>query len=115
VILDDDISIHDIWKKRFEEFNVNNDIKIECFTQGVEAIEFINTTKEKDKILLLADYDLRDQNVNGIDVIERSGMQNKSILATSWHISKIKNFDEKSKFIKILQKTLINDVSIVVR
>jgi hypothetical protein len=113
VVLDDDTSIHDVWKKCFEEFD--NDIRIKCFTEGLEAIEFINTIKEKDKVLLLADYELRNQNIDGIDVIERSGMQNKSFLVTNTYISTIKDFDKKSKFIKVLSKALINDVSIVVK
>jgi signal transduction histidine kinase len=113
VVLDDDISIHDVWEKRFEEFG--NDINTKCFTQGLEAIEFINTIKEKDKVFLLADYELRGQNIDGVDVIEKSGMQNKSFLVTNTYISTIRDFDEKSKFIKVLSKTFINDVSIVVR
>jgi hypothetical protein len=49
----------------------------------------------------LADYELRDQKVNGIGVIEKSGMQNQSIIVTSAYVSRIKDFSEKSKSIKI--------------
>jgi hypothetical protein len=109
-VLDDDTTVHDVWKKRFEDYA--KDIIIKYFSSGLETIDFINSVKEKDKVFLLADYELRNQGVNGIDVIERSGMQNRSILVTNAYLSKIKDFNEKCKFIKLLPKLYINDISI---
>jgi FixJ family two-component response regulator len=113
VVLDDDISIHNIWKKRFE--NYAEDITVKCFTQGLEAIDFMNSIKEKDKIFLLADYELRDQDINGVDVIEKTAMEQQSLLVTNIYISKIKDFNEKCKFIKILPKKYICDISIMIK
>ncbi|MDR3256841.1 MAG: GHKL domain-containing protein [Endomicrobium sp.] len=112
VVLDDDISFHEILKNRFE--NYLDDISVKYFTQGLETIDFINSAKEKDKIFLLSDYQLRDQNIDGIEVIEKCNMQDRHILITSMHTTKIKDFDKKCKFLKILNKSFINDVSILI-
>jgi CheY-like chemotaxis protein len=102
VVLDDDPSIHEIWKDRFA--SLGGDIKTVYFTQGQEAVDFIDSLEKKDRVFLLADYELRGQNLNGVDVIERSSMQKRSLLVTSVYISRIKKFDEKCKFLKIFFK-----------
>ncbi|MDR3253829.1 MAG: PAS domain-containing sensor histidine kinase [Endomicrobium sp.] len=110
IILDDDISVHDIWRHRLE--NYLKDIKTKYFIKGTETINFINLIKEKDKIFLLADYELRNQEMNGIDIIEKFSLQKQSILVTSAYMPNIKDFNEKCNSIKILPKTYINDISI---
>ncbi|GHT95496.1 hypothetical protein FACS1894122_13040 [Alphaproteobacteria bacterium] len=111
VVLDDDPSIHSIWENRLKEYS--NDITIKYFTQGSEAIGYINSSKQKDKILLLTDYELRNQDMNGIDVIEKTDMQKQSIVVTSVYTYKIKNFPEKAKFIKLVSKLYMNEIPIV--
>jgi signal transduction histidine kinase len=102
VVLDDDASIHEIWKDRFASLGGN--IKAACFTQGQETVDFINSLEEKDRVFLFADYELRGQGINGVDVIERSGTQNRSLIVTSVYISRIKKFAEKCRFLKIFFK-----------
>ncbi|GHU12106.1 hypothetical protein FACS189449_05080 [Alphaproteobacteria bacterium] len=111
VVLDDDSSIHSVWENRLKGYS--NDIIIKYFTQGIEAIDYINSSKEKDKILLLADYELRNQDMNGVDVIEKTNMQKQSILVTSVYTYKIKNFSEKVKFLKIVSKLYMNEIPIM--
>jgi hypothetical protein len=111
VALDDNPSIFEVWKARFQDHL--NDVALECFTEGVEAINFVNSFKEKDKILLLADYELRNQSLNGIDVIEKCGLRNQSIIVTSAHLHRIKEFNEKAHFMKLFPKAYINDIPIV--
>ncbi|GHT94837.1 hypothetical protein FACS1894122_11830 [Alphaproteobacteria bacterium] len=111
VVLDDDPSIHSMWENRLKEHL--NDISIKYFTQGSEAIGYINSSKQKDKILLLTDYELRNQNMNGIDVIEKTDMQKQSIVLTSVYTYKIKKFSEKAKFIKLVSKLYMNEIPIV--
>ena len=108
VVLDDDILVHEMWNKRFKEYE--GEIEVKYFTEGLEAIEYINSVKEKKNVLLLTDYELRKQSINGIEVIEKTGMQAKHILVTSKYLSEIKEFEEKSKFLKISSKMYINDI-----
>ncbi|GHU24855.1 hypothetical protein FACS189472_17920 [Alphaproteobacteria bacterium] len=55
VVLDDDLSIHSVCGNRLKEYS--NDIIIKYFTQGSEAIDYINSSNEKNNILLLTDYE----------------------------------------------------------
>ncbi|GHU11736.1 hypothetical protein FACS189449_03810 [Alphaproteobacteria bacterium] len=111
VVLDDDPSIHSVWENRLKEYS--SDITIKYFTQGSEAIDYINSSKEKDKILLLADYELRNQDINGVDVIEKTNMQKQSILVTSVYTYKMENFSEKAKFLKMVSKLYMNEIPVV--
>jgi hypothetical protein len=108
IVLDDDLLIHDAWNARFRE--CLSDITIKYFNQGSEAINFIESIKEKNKIFLLVDYELRGQNINGIDVIEKYNLQKQAIVIKNIYTSKIKDFNEKSKTIKFFHKEYINDI-----
>ncbi|GHU18626.1 hypothetical protein FACS189472_07230 [Alphaproteobacteria bacterium] len=111
VVLDDDQSIHSVWENRLKDYF--GDITVKYFTQGNEAIDYINSSKQKNKILLLTDYELRNQSINGIDVIERTNMQKQSILVTSIYTYRIENFSEKAKFLKMVSKLYMNEIPIV--
>ena len=110
VVLDDDSSVHEVWRNHLEPYK--NDITVKYFTNGEETITFINSSKEKSRIFLLTDYELRGQDINGIDVIERCDLQKKSIVVTTCYIYRIKDFSQKVKFIKFLWKDLICDVPV---
>jgi hypothetical protein len=83
VILDDDISIHGAWDQKLNSVLEDNiTIQVKHFQQGLEAIEFMNQCENKDQIFLLTDYELLQQSVNGLDVIEKTGVL-RSIVVTS--------------------------------
>lgn len=85
IILDDDTSIHNAWRARFEDiFDKNDRIQRKHFRHGKEALEFIQflTPDEKEKIFLLSNYELLKQELNGLHVIAQSGIS-RSILVTS--------------------------------
>ena len=111
IILDDDKSMHGVWKKILESFNA--DISVKFFSDGDETVDFINSSQEKNKIFLITDYDLRNQDICGTDVIEKCGLQKRSILATSCQISKIADFPRKAEYLKLLEKAFIDIVPIV--
>lgn len=108
IILDDDLSTYKLLENRL--YTHFNDIKIKYFKFGNEAIDFINSSAEKEKILLLVDYDLKNQGINGIDVIEKCKLHAQSILVSSCYTYKIKNFPSKSNVIKFLSKSHIPDI-----
>jgi hypothetical protein len=112
VVLDDEVLIHEVLKRRFKEYE--NELTFKYFSKGMEAIEFINRMGDKRKVFLIADYELKGEEINGIEVIEKSGMKDRHILMTNKDISDIKEFKEKSKFIKIFHKMYVNDINIVV-
>ena len=111
VILDDDNSIHNAWKSRFED---HPSIHLKHFKKGNEAADFINSANAKDNLFLLSDLELINQKLNGLQIIEKTSMQNHSILVTSHHGHK-KVRDSATKIgVKILPKQLASYVPIIV-
>jgi len=109
VVLDDDNSIHHAWDSCFAKFN--NRINLKHFTLGQEAVDFINSFIEKDKILLLADFELLKQKLNGLQVIEATGLK-RSILVTSHYTDRIILDAAQKSATKILPKHLAAEVTI---
>jgi signal transduction histidine kinase len=90
--LDDDISIHQIWKGRFESKNISSfGIVHNTYTAGVDFKEWVTSQsqakdsgfKEKVVRLYLVDYELLNQSSTGLDIIEELGIGKQSILVTS--------------------------------
>jgi len=109
VILDDDRSIHGAWDSRFK--GCLNDIQLKHFLTGTEVIDFISTFQEKEKVFLLTDYELLKQDLNGMDIIQKTGIK-RAILVTSHHAEvEIRNLAVKNG-IKILPKQLASEVPI---
>jgi hypothetical protein len=75
IIIDDDLSIHDLWKKKFSNLNIS----LHFFYKY--DFNKLNKFKKDESSLLLIDYDLRDH-VTGIEIILREKFSN-SILVTS--------------------------------
>ena len=103
IVLDDDPSIFEAWKDVFEPFS--NDISVKYLTNGREVLNFISSFDDKSKLFLIADYELRGQELDGIDIIEHSEMQGKSLLVTSSHASEIRFFSEKCSTFKMFSKS----------
>ena len=111
VVLDDSTAIHDYWRDRLSKA----DVTVKCFTHGDKAVGFINSCEDKRKVFLLADYELRHQNINGIEVIEQCNLQKQSVFMTSCYTSRIKDFPQKAAAgLKLLGKAIMGDVSVIV-
>ncbi|MDR2724038.1 MAG: HAMP domain-containing histidine kinase [Holosporaceae bacterium] len=112
IVLDDNISAHDIWRAIFK--NYTRDINVEYFTQGTEVIDFVNSLKEKNNIFLLVNWELKHQNISGEDVIKKCDLQKQSILIVSDYAFQIDELNEKRDLIKVLPKSYISDIPITV-
>ena len=116
IVLDDDSSIHGAWDAQFESvLQGAPDIELKHFKEGQKTLAFINSLamKKKQKVFLLSDYELLNQGLNGLDVIEQSGVK-RSLLVTSHYAHA--NIQERAVSLgtKILPKQLASDISIVV-
>lgn len=111
VILDDDESIHGAWETRFKDAAPN--IIRKHFEQGEEAITFINSLDkvQKENVFLLTDYELLDQGLHGLHVVQQTGIS-RSILVTSHHNSKEVRDLAKLHNTKILPKPLAPQIPI---
>jgi hypothetical protein len=115
VVLDDDMLVHDdIWKKKFNGYE--KEIEVKYFTKVMEGLNYLNSIeeKEKEKVLLITEYSFRKESINGVEVIEKTNMQNKHVLMTSKYLSDIKEFEEKSNFLKICHKMYLNEIPFAV-
>jgi len=113
VILDDEPSIHGAWNSRFRLHTKR--VAIKHFESGREVINFINylPVEKQKKIFLLADYELQNQDLSGLEVIEQA-KNVRSMLVTSHFASKKLRADVCATGAKILPKMLAPEVVITV-
>lgn len=112
IIVDDDISIHDAWDSRFARIvEKTPTIQIKHFMSGSEALLFINEIPDKQNFCLLSDYELVKQDLNGLEIIQESGIQ-RSILVTSHYANlEVKKLADQMA-VKILPKDLVYSITI---
>ncbi|KPJ68091.1 MAG: hypothetical protein AMJ43_01420 [Coxiella sp. DG_40] len=79
-VLDDDESIHGVWKKRLTKFLEHT--RVICFYNPNELIGW-HQTHDKENIIYLIDYEFIKYNLNGLDVIEKLHITNQAMLVTS--------------------------------
>lgn len=107
IILDDDESIHRIWKKRFRGMGV----EIEHFYKAKNLLDQYNEIPCN--YLLLSDYELLGEELTGIDCINRLHSTHNSILVTARadepHIVK----DCVQYNIRLLPKSLANEIRLL--
>jgi hypothetical protein len=90
VTLDDDISINQVWNSRLEKFsNLSSKIDHISFTSGNEFRNWVMKLGSHEidvnpfKVIYLVDYELINQNVTGLDLIEELGIAKQAVLVTS--------------------------------
>lgn len=118
VTVDDDISIHQIWKGRLESLKATeHKIKITSFTSANDFRNYFKSMYSDQfntSAKYLIDYEFINQNDNGLRIIIDLGIQDKSILVTSrFDEPNIRSECETYK-IKILPKQLAGQINIVI-
>ena len=83
------------------------------FTLGREAIDFVNSFEDKDNLLLLTDFELLKQDLNGIDVVEQTGVK-RSVLVTSYYANEEVRELALASGVRILPKQLASQVPVLV-
>ena len=113
IILDDDPSIHDAWEIRFQKEAPY--IPLIHFNSGEKTIDFIQSLqeKEKQKVVLLADYELLKQKYNGLQVITLTQID-RSILVSNFSSDDIISQAHFSR-VKILPKSLAPEVFLTIK
>jgi signal transduction histidine kinase len=82
-ILDDDPSIHELWKNRFGELPLGeDDIEVHHFLDAGVLRDWIQGP-DSAKAIYLVDYELLGSRLNGLQLIEALGIAERSILVTS--------------------------------
>lgn len=110
IILDDDVSIHHMWESKLAQYS--KDIQLIYFENGQGTIDFIKSFKVKNKLILLSDFELRHQELNGLEVIQDTDMCHRSILVSSVYNNKEIQDSAQSLDIPMLPKAFIDDIKI---
>ncbi|MCL5260476.1 MAG: methyltransferase domain-containing protein [Gammaproteobacteria bacterium] len=111
VILDDDNSIHGAWQTRFKPYA--KDIRLEHFTSGNETINFINNFPEPNKIFLLADFELLNQELTGLDVIEQTNIRRAVLVTSHFSNQNVRGLAAKTAT-RLLPKLLASEIPIII-
>ena len=114
IILDDDDSIHAAWNAHLAIVLKDlPNIKIHHFRVGQEASHFINSLSiaEKNRTLLLTDFELLHQELNGLQVVAITEIT-RAILVTSHYANPAVREQALKLGIKILPKQLASEIPI---
>jgi hypothetical protein len=112
ISLDDDSSIHQIWANRFSTL-LGANLEHTQFHSGESFSLFLNEQVDKsDQTLFLIDFELLNQPMTGLDLIEKLNLSKNAILVTSRYEDK--NIIDRSKAIglRILPKSLAGQIPI---
>jgi anti-sigma regulatory factor (Ser/Thr protein kinase) len=85
VILDDDPSIHEIWKRRLKEIPSSSALPVVHHLKSVDDLESwlkIHSSIVTQSVYLV-DYELLNGEMNGMEAIQTFGLEKQSILITS--------------------------------
>jgi signal transduction histidine kinase len=113
VILDDDPSIHDVWRERLvNKFATLNNIF--NFYSPQNFIDWVSQNETKVDLFLI-DYEFIGYPITGLEVIEQFNIANKSYLVTSCYDQP--DIREKSERlnVKIIPKCYANDIPVTAR
>lgn len=116
VVVDDDMSIHGAWDSRIayilEKFP---SIEVKHFMSGREALEFIDVLKcENDNVCLLSDYELLNQDIDGLEIIRQSGVK-RSLLVTSHYTDCQVRKSAAKMGVKVLPKELVCSIPLKIK
>ena len=109
-IIDDDDSIHQIWKKRLSNENIpasHHELTTHHFSSPSELIDWHCKNKSlNNDILYLCDYEFLQNNTNGIEVIKKLNIASRSVLVTSHYEEPIIQHSCLQLGIKLLPKSM---------
>lgn len=116
VVLDDDRAIHIAWDFRFSALLREwPALSVKHFESGQETIAWINSLSpdQKQKVFLLADFELLGQDLNGLEVIQQTALE-RSILVTSHYADQALQQSVLKAATRILPKELAPDLPVEV-
>lgn len=116
VILDDDESIHTAWNLRFAPlFASYPDLQLHHFTQGQEALDFLDALNEEeiDRVIFLSDFELLHQDRNGLQIVEASGIKHAMLVTSYYSNPKIREATDRLG-IKVLPKQMASIIPIYI-
>jgi len=109
IVLDDDPSIHDAWGERFGYISQVNIVHFYRASDLISDSEHCSSTAD----LYLVDYELLNDNVNGLDVIEKLRLGKCAVLVTSCFEDKALRARCEKLCVKIIPKSFVPYIPIL--
>lgn len=105
VILDDDKTIHNLWRKKFD----NGGYNIYYFTKSLELKNWVaNHPDYKQNTVFLIDYELHTESLNGLEILKELQIENRGYLVTSHAVEEpIQSMVEQAG-LWLIPKALVN-------
>jgi hypothetical protein len=109
VILDDDASIHNFWKHKFQE----NDIKSLHFMNSKSIVDWYQSNENSyQEAIYLIDYELKNDSLNGLEIFNKIEIAHRGYLITS-HAEEVVIQAECEKLkIWLVPKVLVGEMQI---
>jgi len=109
IVLDDEPSVHEAWDACFRK--LLNYVQLKHFTNGDDAISFINNFPEKNKLFMLTDYELLEQMLTGVEVIKKVNIERAILVTSHYAEEEVCNLVIENG-IKLLPKQLVAEIPI---
>ena len=110
VIVDDDRNIHNVWKERLTNHSKD---QINYFTSPNTFSDWYKNQDKSQDYIFLIDYEFSNFNLNGVDLIKKEKIENKSVLVTSHHKEEAIQKQCDGHKISMIPKGLMNLVPII--
>jgi hypothetical protein len=107
LVLDDDQSIHDAWTERLKSMS---DISISHFYKASDLVSSDIPIKAD---VYLVDYELLNDNINGLDFIEKLKLAKCAVLVTSCFEDKVLRARCEKLNVKIIPKPFVPYIPII--
>lgn len=106
IIIDDDQSVHEIWKERFSHFKSTYELLHFFCPQDFEKwIQKYNKT-DLNELIFLCDFEFLNDSINGLELIEKNNIASQSYLVTSRFEDKVIRENCKRLGIKLIPKEM---------
>lgn len=116
VSVDDDISIHEIWRSRFQSLSENfEDLKFLSFSSVTDFSQWFEKSKSRSDCLFLVDFEFLRQSKSGLELIEELGIGENSILVTSRYADQEVSRHAQRLGVPILPKALSGFIPFEIR
>lgn len=113
IVLDDDQSVHSAWDNRLRCYK--DHLQIKHFTLGQDVIDFVDhfvsCVTDIDKLVLLTDFELLKQDIDGLQVIDSTNIR-RSLLVTSHYTSQAVQMSVSQRNIQIIPKPFASEIEI---
>lgn len=108
VVLDDESCMHSLWRHRFQSIGILS-LHFSSSSNIIDWYENNPTTREQ--VIFLVDYELRDGNNNGLEILQKFNAKQRGYLITS-HAEEIALQKQCERLgIWLIPKSLANDTS----